>query len=301
MLEEIFEKANNLALPSLQDIALTEITISLCKQRDMKNLIRNCNYHKMIYKQFPFEVHKEWKSVHYRAVEKLSQFCIPSSLKRVLLSRLWQISLEILRWIDYHTENLYLHIEVPKDFCWTNHGQIDRRKTAEMIIKDEYVCIKKRFKLACIYCLEDDIHALWENMRRTTKKCFYNPKDPRQIDQHGLVLYWAYHVQETPIDSIMYGDFDELTEDYAFFYAATEGNKIATEYFFKKLSEEQKKESLIRCVKAIDCGTLPSDEEFTNFFEQDSNDVIYFLLSNMHQEDQLKAFENCSLTVLKVF
>ncbi|CAL1294432.1 unnamed protein product [Larinioides sclopetarius] len=301
MFDEILERAVNLFQPNLEDMALSKVTVTLCKQAEIKTLIKACDYHKMIYKKFPYEEQKDWKLVQLKAVEKMSMVCIPEKLRKRVLDRVWHVSLEICKWIDYHTKNSYLGIEAPDDFCWTPQGKIDKRKTAETIIRNERIDIRKRYKLACLYCLEDDIRILWEKMRRTTRKAFYNGRDPKLVEQHGLVIYWTYFIQEVPLDHNVFEEHDELSNVCAFQCAALEGNKIATEYFYERLTDDEKKSNIVPCIEYLAMGPNPSTQTYINFPEQDLNDSVYFLFSRLDEEDRFKVFESYPLLVLKSF
>lgn len=52
--------------------------------------------------------------------------------------------------MEYHDRNSYLGINLPDELRWTPQGTVDKKKTAEALIKDESLDITRRYKLACI-------------------------------------------------------------------------------------------------------------------------------------------------------
>lgn len=68
-----------------------------------------------------------------------------------------------------------------KEFCWTPHGAIDKKKKAQVRVKDEKLDVIRRQNLAWNYCLENDFVLLWNKVPKLYRKCFCNEEDPRNI------------------------------------------------------------------------------------------------------------------------
>ncbi|GIX99030.1 uncharacterized protein CDAR_518971 [Caerostris darwini] len=129
------------------------------------------------------------------------------------------IEMEILKWKYYHDEFLnkkLFEFFLTRKHCWTSLGTIDYKKTAELLVRGPELDIVKRYKLACVYCLCDDIQSIWESLPEKVQNLFYNKKDADGVRQQKLVVLWTYALNQ-----------------YAFKFAALNGNKIAAEYFFK--------------------------------------------------------------------
>ncbi|GIY23284.1 uncharacterized protein CEXT_620551 [Caerostris extrusa] len=77
--------------------------------------------------------------------------------------------MEIMMWGFDHCEIVSGHFSSVKlwpDFQWKQQGRIDYLETAKALIQNENICPTERFILACNYCLEDDVHALWNKIPR---------------------------------------------------------------------------------------------------------------------------------------
>ncbi|KAG8192653.1 hypothetical protein JTE90_009684 [Oedothorax gibbosus] len=193
---------------------------------------------------------------------------------------------------------------LPDEFFWTPQGTIDKKKTAEALIKDESLDITKRYKLACIYCLKSDVDGLWNNIPEDQKKSFYSEKDPGDVRQQGLVVLWTYDIKKevTKLDNMIAKRWRKCTPyQYAFEYAALGGNKAATEHFLQKLTPKEREESLVRTAGYVAKKRCGSVSNRTDFPKEHYTDVLCFLLSQMDGRQQIEVFKSYSSEVLECF
>ncbi|WP_265040588.1 hypothetical protein [Wolbachia endosymbiont (group A) of Ectemnius continuus] len=289
---------NYTLMPSLEHGALIRTAITSWNQSDIRALMTEF--------YFPLlgsERREKWQEIEDKVIEKIPQLPQPEPLKKEILGFVKPIGLQILKWMEYHDENCYLGIDLPNELCWTPQGAVDKKKTAEALIKDENLDITRRYRLACIYCLEDDVRELWNSMPQRKKAAFYNEGHPSFSKEHELVVFWTYDIkgEVAKLNGLIKKIKGKEISPYqfAFEYAAVGGNKAASEYFLQKLTPGEREESLVRYAGYVanrrsDCVSNPTDLP-----KEDYADVLCFLLSQMNEEQQMEVFERYPYEVLK--
>lgn len=284
--------------PSFEHMALIKIAVTLWNQDDIRALMA-----KFYFPLLGSERREKWQEIEDKVIEKVLQLPQPGPLKEKILSFIRPIGLQILKWLEYHRENCYFCIKLPNELCWTPQGTVDKKKTAGMLIKDENLDITRRYKLACIYCLENDIPELWNKIPENRRKSFYSEEDPRKVRQQELVVLWTYDIKgevarmENMIERRLQRKCPPC--QYAFGYAAVGGNKAATEYFLQKLTHEERKESLARYAGYVANRRCDSASNRTDLPKEHYADVLCFLLSQMDEEQQIEVFKSHPYEVLK--
>lgn len=256
--------------PSLKHIALVNIVVSLWNQDDIKALIANLN--------FPLYIRDEdWQKIEDRVIEKVPQLLIPSLLKEKLVCFVKPIGLQIAEWIQHNCKRFHILVNVSTEICWTSHGTIDRKKTAEMLINDENIDISCRFRLAYVYCLEDNIPELWKKMSEDLKGSILDGSSLWTYER-TLVSLWTHAIKQYERHNELFSYQIEF-ESYA-----RDGNKAAAAYFLQKLSPTEREQVLVRTAKCV------SDA-----------DVLCFLLLQMNREQQAEIFQSIPYKILVLF
>ncbi|RDD35197.1 hypothetical protein Wcon_00664 [Wolbachia endosymbiont of Cylisticus convexus] len=292
---------NYILKPSLEHITLVKIAITLWNQDDIRALTARFYFRSLILS----ERRKEWQVVEDRVIEKIPGLLLPGPLEKKVLNFIKPIGLEILKWREYHDQNSYLGIDLPNELCWTSQGTVDQKKTAEVLIKDENLDITIRYRLACIYCLEDDIRELWNKIPENRRKSFYSEEDPRKVRQQELVVLWTYDIkgEVNKLDNMIERRWQSKCSpyQYAFEYAAVGGNKAAAEYFLQKLTSREREESLVRSAGYVANRRCNSSRNRTDLPKECYADVLCFLLSQMDKEQEAEVFKGYPRKVLKCF
>lgn len=290
---------NFILKPSLEHIALVKVVVRLWNQDDIKDLISKfC---------FPFcgsELKDEWPKIEDRVKEKVIQLPLPVLLKDKTLSFIKPIGFKILRWLKHHGD-AFSYIDLPHEFQWTPQGTIDEKKTAQMLIKDVSIDITTRYKISCIYCLENDILNLWNKVPEDSKKSLYW-EESEDINEHELVFFWTYYIKGelSQMESMIKRKLDSRCSInvYAFECAAKHGNRAAVEYFLPKLTPGERDMSLIKTAGCVAYDTLDIfGNHCTKFIYEYYSDILCILLSLMNEEEQMEVFENYSCQVLLCF
>ncbi|XP_065219371.1 uncharacterized protein LOC135844912 isoform X4 [Planococcus citri] len=120
-------------------------------------------------------------------------------------------------------------------YIWNLDGEIDYVKTAEKLIRDTYLSEEEKFKMACEYCMEDEIDDMYE-----TYDCL-DVDDCTEIEdfsENNYVLYWDR--MREGFDVEMPEDDDRSFE--LFMLESFASNKSALRYFFCQLEDEERQE-----------------------------------------------------------
>ncbi|GBN01426.1 hypothetical protein AVEN_3177-1 [Araneus ventricosus] len=251
-----------------------------------------------------------WDIVEGEVKDKVSKLMLPESFKKRIMHLVRPIGSGILNWQVYHEDNFIaagevFDLHILQQLRWTYAGAIDYRKTAEELIRLEMFDVKKRYELACFYCLEDKIPLLWEEFCEKYKGSFREKMLP--FLETPLTHYWA---------CILKGEESNLGQtherlisspfsfnQFAFKRTALKGNRAATEYFFQKLTDEEREPFFIfHVVEAVIGGRFRNSFKLhCNFPVENLSGVLCYLLSIMSPEQQMQVFRKYSCEVLICF
>ncbi|GBN39276.1 hypothetical protein AVEN_120468-1 [Araneus ventricosus] len=283
---------------SLKEIALRRVIVVLWSEPDILDSIGK--FRNKSVQQSSKEYQNEWcVTFENKIADKMSKLVLPKKLAKQMLHIVRPIGLQILKWKMFHEKYLTdsreeFDVPVLEKLCWTAASAVDYRKTAEELIRSDVVDIVKRYKLACLYCLEDYIPALWKELPQETKNTFYNEKDTSHIERPLLHLCWPYILkgEESKLDNLPGRPLLTTFHRYAFGYTVLNGNRAAAEYFFQKLTKEDRESCLIPEAKAaVRCRNSEIDSYPDEFPLEKLSDVLCYFLSLMNHEQQMQFFK----------
>ncbi|GFV46387.1 uncharacterized protein TNCV_3232761 [Trichonephila clavipes] len=183
---------------------------------------------------------KAWLKVENKVIIKGSNIKKECTLKgnvyHKLVDAVKMVGLFIRNMKEYIYEGLYIPKNYPKILCWTPHGTIDTGKSIKIVLKDDRFSIIRRYKLACVYCLEDDIRELLSKMSPACRKLFYDTNS--KVLQNDLAVYWTYYI-DGKIDFFEHRIQGSVNK-YGLELAFIQGSKPAALYFFQKLNDEER-------------------------------------------------------------
>lgn len=284
---------------SLEHIALVKIAITLWNKHDVRTSVEQSSFSRSVDDgcRIPIELKGEWKNIEEKVALNVSQLAISTHLKEKVLCYTQAVGIQILKWMQYHIKCCNYDLGLPNKFCWSPRGTIDKRKTAEMLLKDESIDIITRYKLACTYCLEGDIFKLWnkipENRKLESDNLSFDNEDIIEISPNmDLLDYWGKYVTE-----------DEEGKDHMIYFdgpymlkrAAQGGNQAATEYFFLQQIEREELRvwAAFQALCKREClyGITGPPQLYCS-------EVLCFLLSVMNNEQQLTVFQKYPIQTL---
>ncbi|GBO27992.1 hypothetical protein AVEN_11854-1 [Araneus ventricosus] len=271
------------------------------------------NYHST---NFPFDdyLEKVWReTVEDKLTDEISKLGLPKSLTVLLTDivrpmgrqiRLWREFLE--KYLHYNSgEEIHFDAPILEKLQWTTAGAVDYQKTAEELIRSDDMDILKRYRLACLFCMEDYIRMLWKELPKENKRHFYSKKDRRlQSGGTGLEFWWPYIIkgQESNLDDLTRSyRRDQISfHQYAFQCSAERGNKTAAEYFFQKLTHEEKEASLMSTIRALLTYQYTTRNYADKEFPMDKfSELLSYLLSVMAPDQQMRIFQEHFCDILE--
>ncbi|GFY47754.1 uncharacterized protein TNIN_80841 [Trichonephila inaurata madagascariensis] len=184
---------------------------------------------------------------------------------------------------EYIYEGLYIPHNYPKILCWTPHGTIDTGKSIKIVLKDDRISIIRRYKLASVYCLEDDIRELWTKMSPACRKLFYDKNS--KVLQNDLAVYWTYYI-DGKIDLFEHRIQGSVNK-YGLELAFIQGSKPAALYFLQKLNDAERYELFEKYFEYFG----PVYAHALNARSEHYADLIYGLLIRMDEKQRLRVFE----------
>lgn len=293
--------------PTLEDIALVKVVVILWNQDDIRALLNELS--------FPLSVSdrtEKWQDIEFKVILKVLQLPQPKLLTKKMLGFISPIGTQILNWMKHHADRFF-NIKLPNELCWTPQGTVDRKRTAEMLVKDDNLDIITRYKLACVYCLEDCVSEMWNELPQRKKESFYNenfPTEKKFSRLHNLVVFFTYGMKremarmEGMIEKILLGRHSQGFSPYryAFGHAADCGNKVAVEYFLQKLTPGERVEAMFWAAKFVkarlyDCYRNPHTYIPKEYYVE----VLCFFLSELEGPQQEAFIREYTYEVLKSF
>ncbi|CAL1286326.1 unnamed protein product [Larinioides sclopetarius] len=304
---------------SLEEMALRRVVVNLWNEADILDSISELPTNEIPDDECsePSRIrlerqNKEWRAIIENEVKaKMGKLVIPESLKKRMMHIVRPIGLQIRDWKTFMEAYLsdspkYLDVRFLEQLCWTSAGAIDYQKTAEKIVGLQKFDAVIRYKLACSFCLADSVPVLWEKLPEDYKRSFRDEINVMRYFDLPVEFYWNY---------VLKGAEYKLRHTFEKFYpsprnltfhqggfeiSACKGNKGATEYFFQKLTFEEREKSLIKAVYDVAvkrCNPYIRFEPI-KFPQRNLSDVLYYLLSVMSPEQQMQVFRAYPVDIL---
>ncbi|GBM41688.1 hypothetical protein AVEN_46956-1 [Araneus ventricosus] len=295
---------------SLKDMATRRIVAVLFKESDILASVSNFRRKFLLWNEK--KSLKVWEeTVEDKVSDKISKLGLPKSLTKLLIDTAKPMGREIPGWKTLHEKYLLksykkgIHFDAPilERLCWTAAGALDYRKTAEELIRSDVIDVVGRYKIACLYCLEDWIPLIWNELPEEKKLYFYNGIHNLHlmIEKLRLQFWWPYIIrgEQSKLDSFFRYSRNPITfHRFAFQYSAAIRNKAAAEYFFQKLTQEEKESSLITTTKELLSFRNWNSGKFP---EEKVSEMLRYLLSVMTPDQQMRIFQERPSQVLECF
>ncbi|GBO37904.1 hypothetical protein AVEN_175301-1 [Araneus ventricosus] len=299
---------------SLKDMAIRRLTAAFFKESTI--LASISDFHSEFSAFDHYDSPQVWReTVEDKLLDVISKLGLPKSLNKVLLDTVKPMSRQVRRWKVFHEKYLHdshgeeIHLDIPilEKLCWTSTGAVDYRKTAEELVRSDVIDVVKQYKLACLYCMEDCIPMFWKELPSENKQYFCRKTDRRlQSGGLGLEFWWPYIIEgrESELDDLTrsYRSDQISFYQYDFQCSAKKGNKTAAEYFFQKLTHEEKEASLMSTTRAIVSSLYSARNHWYKVFPSEKfSELLSYLLSVMTPDQQMRIFQEKPCEVLEWF
>ncbi|GFY67794.1 hypothetical protein TNIN_206551 [Trichonephila inaurata madagascariensis] len=97
--------------------------------------------------------------------KETSALCIPLTLQEDIIASIKPIKSEICNWLYDHNGIFTKKQEDSLKFCFNADGEVDRDKTADLLIHSEGLGVRTRFVLACQYWSSWNVLAFFKNLQ----------------------------------------------------------------------------------------------------------------------------------------
>ncbi|GFY52557.1 ANK_REP_REGION domain-containing protein [Trichonephila inaurata madagascariensis] len=182
---------------------------------------------------------------------------------------------------------------------WTLLGIIDVKKTAKAVISDEHLLITRRYKIACTYCLKDEIQMLWRELPDIYKCDFLNARGLIRTRLY-LLVYWTYYMRPElhKLDRKIREEYGARLSCHYFGILRAHVNQVAIEYFIGELSVQEKEHYFQDFFHSLEFTLVMSNNSPSNSY---FSDIIYFLLNQMNENQRTGIFQRYAYHILKHF
>lgn len=229
-------------------------------------------------------------------LENIRKMQIPDSTKHDIFSIIKPIGMHITDWIRTHNIEDYNDICLTFDFYMSPFGAINCQETAKNLLKNVNLNIVTRYKLACMYCLDQHVADLWHNIPQNLRDICEKDEDFGYTEP--LLAMWT-HEMHGPITE---SDLNEMVMkrlerecspcQFAFEFAANEGNLAATKFYLQKLTLRERRESLVKTAISVSKHVDEHDNYIADIYGYPFASVLHYLLSQMDRDEQMEACQN---------
>lgn len=171
--------------------------------------------------------------VRERAVEELEKiYDLPEIIKNELQNTLELLSIEIMEYTKVYKELDCLHQNIIDDLFWNSNGSVNDFETCKNILKRD-LDLDVKIRLACIYCLEEEVHnLLLYKDKYWTKQLEDILLEDASNPNNTLIRYWVERLRKKLSEKVIC----KISEKKALDYAMLQWNYIAAKYLFEKLT-----------------------------------------------------------------
>ncbi|KAL6954570.1 hypothetical protein U1Q18_045957 [Sarracenia purpurea var. burkii] len=178
------------------------------------------------------------------------QLPLPKSFMLDINNQFYWIKERVNGWISYHFEKMFCKegndcVLFHHLYCivWHPNGAVNYYKTALNMLKSDKLGDLEKYRLACTYCLKEEIEKLWSSVEN-------EPSIDEEFSQNNpLISYWncycADKLHVLPVDG-------DLSIDEFIFRQTDVDNWAAIEYFFDRLNAEQQIAAAIHFINRDD-------------------------------------------------
>ncbi|XP_065204465.1 uncharacterized protein LOC135834500 isoform X3 [Planococcus citri] len=210
---------------------------------------------------------------------------IPSSIKLIIDAYIDKFMTSMDKWSGYHCENL-LHIHLDDENCILHDfydfstcerdGTIHYIRTAKRLMTCDLFSNNEKFKIACMYCFEDDIRRIWPSVSEE----FY--LEDIDFDAYPQLFYWIC-VLRNELDRIPNPEDDPIDVVMLRVSPSPSHHWSSVVYFWNRICPENQLDEALNLYEEDEVSLvrfiLPklSDEVLNKFVAAKGGDLIYNL------------------------
>ncbi|GFY53538.1 hypothetical protein TNIN_135151 [Trichonephila inaurata madagascariensis] len=139
---------------TFKEIVLVKLAAEFMNDLDTRKIIK-------------YSIYKIWSEVIKKVISSL---CIPFTLKKDIFAMVKHILTKVHNWMVDHNRIFTKKQEDSIKFCFKVDGEVDRVKTADLLIHSEELDVQRRFVLACQYWTSWDVLAFFKNLQESARE-----------------------------------------------------------------------------------------------------------------------------------
>lgn len=242
------------------------------------------------------QVNNSVKSIIQIGQEELQELVIPPPLlKEEMVQVIISISWEIMHWlVHYHKFGFDYNASIVKEFCWTTTGRIDGQKTARRLLQKKILkCpkadIKVAFKIAAVYCLQDEIKLMRSQNLQYLKDLYFCHQITGQFSNADeFESLWCRDTLEYEFPN----EISDTVKPIDFTIAGKKlGNLSAMTYSYHHINFSSKKDEIEFLVKSLKEISLNRRFLENRFFPSSYRvGCFIFFLEKLNRDQLIKIF-----------
>lgn len=249
-------KCRYLDAKTLEELAKVKIAVILWHKNDIREKITDVLYTNesdSLFDLVNFDLEKAgpWESITSDIVELLEKLPLSRKIDDFPYT-VDRVGFELKQWIEYQDEQVFYDrkefraMSLMDDVIWRSEGLIDYAKSAEMMMNHEMINEKEKFRIACLYCLEDEVKQLRTRVDRGYKKKV-------KFSEHPLMYYWCSFVKDdlAQVKKMISADFEGSIDEYMLTLCRV-NNRSGIIYFWNKLDKAKQFDVLIKNIDNLD-------------------------------------------------
>ncbi|XP_065224174.1 uncharacterized protein LOC135848253 isoform X10 [Planococcus citri] len=225
--------------------------------------------------------------------------CLPAIIYDVIDKYIERFELSLKTWLWYHYKNVFFIHNSDQEYALKNfddfvcdfQGDIDYVKTAKRMMLCSKFSTDVKFRLACMYCFEEDIAKLWPSLWR---RIHYNV----EFSKYPEFDYWVRRINnECESQDINYTIFPlhsvPTAEEVFHKCTCSSYNRTSVEYFWNLIPFESRFRKAVDLYRHNAVGfikfILPKldDQHLQQFVDQNGFDLMESLLNGAHYDEKL--------------
>ncbi|XP_065226101.1 uncharacterized protein LOC135849533 isoform X2 [Planococcus citri] len=227
------------------------------------------------------------EELHASLREKLPD--LPTSIYDTIEEYVKKLGLSLENWLEEHYKRVFFFHYGRRnyvlydfdDFVSDSSGGIDFDRTAERMMGCDRFSKAKKFKVACMYCFEDDVRRIWPSV---WKKVGF---DQIQFDECPQLYYWICRLSNQ-LNKIPFLHEDDSI-DGKMFNACIRSSGTSWEYFWNRLSPEIQLQKALDVFREGEKDDLIlqklDDRQLDEFVKRRGCDLIYFYITRPHLDE----------------
>ncbi|XP_065218663.1 uncharacterized protein LOC135844396 isoform X14 [Planococcus citri] len=191
--------------------------------------------------------HYEWcESLKEEVPKWVEALPVLKSFAPSIMNHFYAVESSVRDWISYlqqmvfdeeNDSDLYQHISY---IIWHPNGTVNTAETARNLLKSNALSVGKKFRLACIYCLQEDIVMLWPSVKH------HHEVASIKVNRRPFLMYYWKCYCAGELQNIRMRS-DEPIEEFMIMKPSV-NNWSAIEYFFDRLDANRRVQMVISLI-----------------------------------------------------